>query len=117
MDPKRRGNYLRETAKDEWAMGNAKTDFHWRGARDFALAACLAGGWMVAGSPGKAQVPSASQGSRSDSRLLSAEEGRAIVDATRGQDQPAGGARGCSHLVHQAYLEAGFEYPCCGSFD
>jgi hypothetical protein len=98
-------------------MGNAKTDFHWRVARDFGLAACLAGGCMVAGSPAKAQVPSASQGSGSNSRLLSAEEGRAIVDAARDQDQPARGARDCSHLVHQTYLDAGFEYPYASSFD
>src|SRR5260370_35145140 len=117
MDPKRRGNHLRATAKDERAMGNGKTDFHRRVARDFALAACLAGGCMVAGSPAKAQVPSASQGSRSNSRLLSAEEGRAIVDATRDQDQPARGVRDCSHLVHQTYLNAGFEYPYASSFD
>jgi len=117
MDPKRRGNYLRATAKDESAMGKAKTEFNWRVARDFALAACLAGGCMFAGLPAKAQVPSASQGSRSNSRLLSAEEGRAIVDATRDQDQPARGARDCSHLVHQTYLDAGFEYPYASSFD
>src|SRR5260370_18641074 len=98
-------------------MGKAETKFNWRVARDFAVVACLAGGCMVAGSPAKAQVSSASQGSRSNSRLLSAEEGRAIVDATRDQDQPARGARDCSHLVHQMYLDAGFEYPYASSFD
>src|SRR5216684_1879909 len=117
MDPKRRGNHLRATAKDERAMGNAKTDFHRRVARDFALAACLAGGCLVAGSPAKAQVSPPSQGSGSNSRLLSAEEGRAIVDAARDQDQLARGARDCSHLVHQMYLNAGFEYPYASSFD
>src|SRR5260370_39324483 len=100
MDPKRRGNHLRATAKDEWAMGNAKTDFHWRVARDFALAACLAGGCMGAGFPAKAQAASASQGSGSNSRLLSAEEGRAIVDGARGPDQPARGPRDCCHPGH-----------------
>ncbi len=98
-------------------MGNAKTDFHRRVARDFALAACLAGGCLVAGSPAKAQVSPPSQGSGSNSRLLSAEEGRAIVDAARDQDQLARGARDCSHLVHQMYLNAGFEYPYASSFD
>src|SRR5260370_7539463 len=104
MDPKRRGNHRRATAKDEWAMGNAKTDFHWRVARDFALAACLAGGCMVAGLPAKAQVPSASQGSGANSRLFSAGEGRAIVEAPRGQNQPARGPPDFSTLFPPNYL-------------
>ncbi len=100
-------------------MGVAKTEFHWRVARGIALAVCLAGGWMVGGSQAnaQAQAPSASEGSRPNSRLLSAEEGRAIVDAARDQDRPAHGAQDCSHLVHQAYLEAGFEYPYASSFE
>src|SRR5712692_1014064 len=117
MDPKRRGNCLRATAEDERAMGKAKTEFHWRAAREFALAACLAGGCMAAGSPAKAQAPSAAQESGSNSRLLSVEEGRAIADAARDQDQPARRARDCSHLVHQTYLKAGFEYPYASSFE
>ncbi len=98
-------------------MGNAKTEFHWRAAREFALAACLAGGWVAAGSLAKAQAPSAAQESESNSRLLSVEEGRAIADAARDQDQPARRARDCSHLVHQTYLKAGFEYPYASSFE
>src|SRR5207249_4758549 len=81
MDPKRRGNYLRAPAKDEGAMDNATTEFRWRVARSFALVACLAGYCMAAGSLPKAQATSASQGSGSNSRLLSAEGGRAIVYA------------------------------------
>jgi hypothetical protein len=117
MDPKRRGNYPWATAKDEWAMGNAKTEFNWRVARGFALAACLAGGCMVAGLPAKAQATSASEESRLNSRLLSAKEGRAIVDAARDQDQPVRGAQDCSHVVHEIYLRAGFEYSYASSFD
>lgn len=98
-------------------MGKARTKFHWRLARGFALAACLACGCMAAGSPAKAQATTASQESGSNSRLLSAEEGRAIVDAARDQDQPARGARDCSHLVHQTYLNAGFDYPYASSFE
>src|SRR5260370_15196122 len=101
MDPKRRGNHLRATAKDEWAMGNAKTDFHWRVARDFALAACLAGGCIVAGFPANAQVPSASQGSGANSRLLSAEGGREIVGTARDQNQTGRGPPDRSHPCHQ----------------
>jgi len=98
-------------------MGNAKTEFRWRVAHSLALAACLTGCCMAAGSLAKAQATSASQGSGTKSRLLSAREGRAIVDATRDQDQPARGAQDCSHLVHQTYLNAGFEYPYASSFE
>ena len=92
-------------------MGKSNTVFNWRVARSFALAAGLAGGCMTAGSQAQAQASSASQGSGSNSRLLSAKEGRTIVDAARDEDQPVRGAQDCSHLVHQTYLSAGFEYP------
>src|SRR3989475_10396549 len=98
-------------------MGKSNTEFNWRVARSFALAACLAGGCMAAGSQAQAQAASATQGSGSNSRLLSAKEGRAIVDAARDEDQPVRGAQDCSHLVHQTYLNAGFEYVYASSFE
>ena len=98
-------------------MGEAKTEFNWRIARGIALAVCLAGGWMAGGSQAQAQVRSASQESVSNSRLLSAEGGRTIVNAARDQDQPERGAQDCSHLVHQTYLDAGFEYAYASSFE
>src|SRR6266481_4437499 len=98
-------------------MGKSNTEFNWRVARSFALAACLAGGCMAAGSQAQAQAASATQGSGSNSRLLSAKEGRAIVDAARDEDQLVRGAQDCSHLVHQTYLSAGFEYPYASSFE
>ena len=98
-------------------MGKSNTEFNWRVARGFALAACLAGGCLVAGALAQAQAASATQGSGSNSRLLSAKEGRAIVDAVRDEDQPVPGAQDCSHLVHQTYLSAGFEYPYASSFE
>jgi hypothetical protein len=97
-------------------MGETKTGLNWRVARGITVAVCLAGGWS-AGSPqanAQAQSTSASQESVPSSRLLSAEEGRAIVEAARDQDQPA---QDCSHLVHQTYLNAGFEYPYASSFE
>src|SRR5947209_1526317 len=119
MDPKRRGNCLQAMAKGEWTMDEAKTEFEWRVARGIALGVCLAGGWMVGGSQANAQhqVTSPSQESVSNSRLLSAEQGRVIVDAARDQDQPVRGAQDCSHLVHQTYLSAGFEYTYASSFE
>lgn len=98
-------------------MDKSKTEFNWTVARTFALAACLAGACTAAGSPAQAQARSASQGSGSNSRLLSAKEGRSIVGAARDQDKPLRGAQDCSHLVHQTYLSAGFEYPYASSFE
>lgn len=53
----------------------------------------------------------------SNSRLLSAEEGRLITHAARQQDPQGPGAQDCSHLVHQIYSNAGFEYPYASSFE
>src|SRR5260370_21192758 len=98
-------------------MDKAKAEFSWRVAHRLVLAACLAGGWTAVGSLAKAQAKPPSQGSESNSRLVSAEAGQAIVDAARGQDLTAGEAQDCSHLVHQTYLNAGFEYPYASSFE
>jgi hypothetical protein len=98
-------------------MGEAKTGFNWRVAHGFVLAACLAGGCMFVGSLAKAQATASSQGSESNFRLLSAKDGRAIADAAGDQDETAQGAQDCSHLVHQTYLNAGFEYPYASSFE
>jgi hypothetical protein len=98
-------------------MGEAKTKFNWRVAIGMALALCLAGGWMAGGSQARAQAKSASKESVPDGRLLSPEEGRAIVDAAKDQDRPAQGAQDCSHLVHETYLNAGFEYAYASSFE
>ena len=98
-------------------MAKSQTGFNWRAARSLALTACLAGACIAAGSLAQAQGTSASQGSGSNSRLLTAEEGRTIADAARDKDRPARGAQDCSHLVHQTYLSAGFEFPYASSFE
>ena len=98
-------------------MRCAKTEINRRVAREIALAACLAGGCMLAGPLAKAQAQSASQEAGSKSRLLSVEEGRTIAEAAREQDLPAPGAQDCSHVVHQTYLSAGFQYPYASSFE
>src|SRR5437879_5032719 len=115
MDPRRRGNCLR--AKDQGPMGNAKTEWKWRAVSKLTVAACVAIGGLFTAAPAKAQVAPAKQGSTPNFRLLNLEEGRAIADAVRDQDQPTRGARDCSHLVHRAYLDAGFEYPYASSFE
>ena len=50
-------------------------------------------------------------------RLVSAQEGRKIAAAALGQEEPSNGAQDCSHLVHQIYSDAGYEYPYASSFD
>jgi hypothetical protein len=57
------------------------------------------------------------QDAKANSRLLSAKDGRAIVKAVQGHEQPLRGAQDCSHLVHEIYMLAGFEYPYASSFD
>ena len=50
-------------------------------------------------------------------RLLTVAEGREIVTAALKQDQVPSGAQDCSHVVHEFYLDAGFEYPYASSFE
>jgi len=79
------------------------------------MASQAAGLFVIA--PAKAQVAAATQGSAPNSRLLSTEEGRTIADAARESGSKGTRRRECSHLVHQTYLEAGFEYPYASSFE
>jgi hypothetical protein len=50
-------------------------------------------------------------------RLVSAEHGRQIAEAALEQDEPVRGTQDCSHLVHQIYSDAGYEYSYVSSFD
>lgn len=50
-------------------------------------------------------------------RLVTPKQGRAIVDAALQGDQPAGRSQDCSHLVHDIYLLAGYDYPYASSFE
>jgi NlpC/P60 family len=50
-------------------------------------------------------------------RLVNVEEGREIAAAALEQDGPISGRQDCSHLVHQIYADAGYEYPYASSFD
>src|SRR5579863_1996398 len=64
-----------------------------------------------------AQVAVPVRGSDSNSRLLSAQDGRAIVNAAWQQDATERDVTDCSHLVHAVYASAGFEYPYASSFE
>jgi NlpC/P60 family len=50
-------------------------------------------------------------------RLVTAEQGRQIAAAALDQDEPVRGTKDCSHLVHQVYSLAGYEYAYASSFD
>ena len=67
--------------------------------------------------PVKAQPASAEQGPRPSFRLVSAREGLLIVEAAKDQDEAERDAQDCSHLVHQTYLDAGFEYRYANSYE
>jgi hypothetical protein len=72
---------------------------------------------MLVGSSAMAQGAPTSQESTPNFRLVSIEEGRKIAVAAREQDLETSDAQDCSHLVHQAYVSAGFEYGYASSFE
>src|ERR1700692_3230471 len=57
------------------------------------------------------------QESGSAAGLVTAEQGRQIAAAALEQDEPVRGTQDCSHLVHQVYSVAGYEYAYASSFD
>src|SRR5215469_6255944 len=63
------------------------------------------------------RVGAAPQELPSVTRLLTSKEGRAIVNAAWDYERQERGTPDCSHLVHQIYLLAGFDYPYASSFD
>jgi hypothetical protein len=88
-------------------------------ASTFAVGASLICVCLLGSLPVDAQVTDSLRGSGSEppSRLLSAQEGRLIADSAQELNESANGILDCSHVVHQIYLHAGFEYPYASSFD
>lgn len=97
-------------------MACVMPSFGWRKVRAHGLAALLACVWVAALAPLAAQSAAFSEDSVAGSRLLSEKEGRGIVK-TAWKLQQATGPRDCSHLIHQIYQSAGFDYPYQSSFD
>ncbi len=103
-------------------MDSVRTKLDWRVARGFLVIfknaflelACIC---LIAVASAPAQVEVPVRESDSSTRLLSLEEGRSIVSSAWQQDQPEAGMHDCSHLVHQIYANAGFEYPYASSFE
>jgi hypothetical protein len=103
-------------------MSAKLTRFKWLVGRGFvavfAKACRLAlGVWVVGIAPAIAQVAVPVHESDLGQRLLTLEEGRSIVNVAWQVDRLETGMRDCSHLVHQIYANAGFEYPYASSFE
>jgi cell wall-associated NlpC family hydrolase len=98
-------------------MESANTTIRWRFVHVFVLAACLAGVCAIACSGAKAQAVDEAEKPTPNFRLVSVAQGLVIARAARGQDLDSSDVHDCSHLVHQAYASAGFEYPYASSFD
>src|SRR5579863_545531 len=95
-----------------------------RGRAAGAVAAVIEKTWagmvlvcLIAVAPAVAQAPVRVHESDSSQRLVSTQEGRAIVNVAWQLEQVESGAADCSHLVHAIYASAGFEYPYATSFE
>lgn len=98
-------------------MQGAESKVESRAGQYFALAVgfmCLLGA-----APVWAQVADATpeKSSAATTRLLTVDEGRSIVNTALDEEQPALGTLDCSHIIHQIYADAGFEYPYASSFE
>ena len=102
-------------------MRHLKRKFGWNPARWLRVGVCVAlasfAGVCLGQAQSRVQGVSASRGSEPSFRLLTAEEGRAIVQIVSDQNEPAPDAQDCSHLVHRVYLSAGFAYPYASSHE
>jgi hypothetical protein len=98
-------------------MRDRKFKFGWGEWRGRAIAICMVFVSFAAGSLMKAQAVPPTRESESNVRLLTAEQGRAIVNTAWQQDRPARGTQDCSHLVHQIYEQAGYQYAYADSFE
>jgi hypothetical protein len=98
-------------------MRKSKTNCSWKWTLGISCALCLLWLCSVEGMVAHAQSTTAATESGGNLRLLSAPEGKAIVSAALEQELGSSGAQDCSHVVHQIYVDAGFEYPYASSFD
>ena len=92
-----------------------KVQWEASGAQGFALALGLV--CLMRVSPAMAQNADAPREKPPATRLLTIDEGRSIADLALGQELPARGTQDCSHLIHEIYGSAGFEYPYASSFE
>src|SRR6202158_1156553 len=117
MFSRRRGIFVPECPVECRLTMDLRVKFGWKRVRRAGIAAGLVWVCCFSGSPAIAQAVSSPQESTANFRLLTNQEGRAIVNAAWQQDQPPGGSQDCSHVVHEIYVKAGFEYAYASSFD
>jgi hypothetical protein len=98
-------------------MGKTRGGFDPEATRSRACSLSFACLCWAAASFTIAQAAALPQEPSSRAQLLTAKQGRAIVNFAREQEQPARGTQDCSHLVHEIYARAGFAYPYASSFD
>ena len=98
-------------------MREMKTNSRWKRTLEVSRAFCLI--WLcVTEIKGVRAQSSVDMGqSAGHLRLLSAQQGKAIVSAALDENEAPSGAQDCSHLVHQIYRDAGFEYAYASSFE
>ena len=86
-------------------------------ARQVLRASCCAIAFCIAAVAASAQRTAEPRDPAPAVRFVSAEQGRKIAAAALEPEEPLRGAQDCSHLVHQVYSLAGYEYPYASSFD
>ncbi|HTB92621.1 MAG TPA: NlpC/P60 family protein [Candidatus Sulfotelmatobacter sp.] len=89
----------------------------WEAGKGQGFAVALGLVCLMGVASAKAQNADAPQDKPSATRLLTVEEGRSIANAALQQEQPTRGSQDCSHLIHEIYGSAGFEYPYASSFE
>src|SRR5271168_2794477 len=106
---------------DASTMGKPRGGFRPEETNRRVAAVCLAWlscAWVLCGaSLAIVQAAPWPQEPGPSAQLLTAKQGRAIVNSAREHDQPGRGTQDCSHLVHEIYARAGFPYPYASSFD
>lgn len=91
-------------------MQKEKVITRWIASQRVVAALGLASVSLIGVATAKAQVADSTQKPADTGRFLTVEEGRSIVTAAWEQSSSPLGTQDCSHLVHQIYLNAGFDY-------
>jgi len=96
------------------SMRGVKFKLESSGSQSLALALGVV---CLVGLPARAQVVDPRPQKPPTTRLLTVKEGRSIANVALEQEPPPRGTQDCSHLTHQIYASAGFEYPYASSFE
>jgi hypothetical protein len=95
---------MKTKSRSKWTLG-------------LSVVLCLIGFCFAEVRGANAQSAIAANESGRNFRLMTAAEGREIVTAALERERIPSGEQDCSHVVHEFYLEVGFEYPYASSFE